>query len=172
MRKILLCILVLIVFSSFSIKHYAVVLPTNAMELANNAPANTIPIEKIASMKTKEAEKILGRKLILKEKIAFKIVQHKIKKDLKAREKGKPSKGQTAFILSLIGLGLLFVPYLALASIPIAIIAIIQGAKAKKEDPNDKKAKTAIILGIVTLGLFVLALIAVIIILASWGAWY
>lgn len=124
-------------------------------------------------MKTKEAEKILGRKLTLKEKISFKLAQYKIKKAQKANEEGKSSKGQTAFILSLIGLCILFVPYLSIAAIPLAIIGIVQGSQAKKENPNDRKAQTAIVLGIVTLGLIVIALILVILILAAWsGAWY
>jgi len=172
MRKFLLTILVLIIFCSFSVKPAAVVLPPVNVELTIDPPKSTIPIEKVASMKTKEAEKILGRKMTLKEKIAFKITQYKIKKALKDKEKGKASKGQTAFILPLISLCILFIPYLAIASIPLAIVGIVMGAQAKKENPNDKKAQTAIILGIITLGLVVLAIILVIAILASWGAWY
>ena len=172
MRNFILIILVLIIFSSFSVKPAAVVLPPVNVELAIDSPKTTIPIVKIASMKTKEAEKILGRKMTLKEKLAFKITQYKIKKALKDKEKGKASKGQTAFILSLISLCILFIPYLAIASIPLAIVGIVMGAQAKKENPNDKKAQTAIILGIITLGLVVLAIIFVIAFLASWGAWF
>src|SRR5258705_8666402 len=166
-------LILLFIFSSFSNNYNPAILLPGNVEVINKSWENIpFPLEKIASMKVKEAEKILERNLSLKEKISFKIAQFKFKKELKTKEKGKPSKGQSAFILSLIALGLLLVPYLGLASIPLAIIAIVQGAQAKKEDPNDKKAQTAIILGIVTLGLFLLALIAVIIILASWGAWY
>ena len=171
MGKFILIILVLIIFSSFNIKPAAVVLPLVNVELALDPPKTTIPIDKIASMNTKEAEKILGRKMTLKEKIGFKVTQYKIKRALKDKEKGKASKGQTAFILSLISLCILFIPYLVIASIPLAIVGIVMGAQAKKENPNDKKANTAIILGIITLGLVVLALIFVIAILASWGAW-
>jgi hypothetical protein len=168
MRKIPLFILVLIIFSSFSVSS------ENKIDPSNDPVAKVaMPLDKIASMKTREAEKILGRKLTLKEKIAFKIAQHKIKKELRAKEKGKPSKGQSAFVLGLIGICILFVPYLSIAALPLAIIAIVQGSKAKKEDPNDKKAQTAIVLGIVTLGLIALALILVLLIIAAWsGAWY
>ena len=171
MRKFILCILVLIIFSSFSVSRTAIVLPPGNVESVIGPPANMIPLDKIASMKTKEAEKILGRKMTLKEKISFKITQYKIKKALKDKEKGKASKGQTAFILSLISLCVLFIPYLGIASLPLAIIGIVMGAQAKKENPNDKKANTAIILGIITLGLIVLAFIFIIAILAtfSWG---
>ena len=166
-------LILLFIFSSFSNDYPPAILLPGHVEIINKPSENVpVPLEKIASMKMKEAERILGRKLTLKEKISFKIAQVKLKKELKAKGKGKPSKGQSAFVLSLIAIGLLLVPYLALASIPLAIVAIIQGTQAKKEDPHDKKAQTAIILGIVTLGIFVLAIIAVIVILASWGAWY
>lgn len=171
MRKFLPCILVLIIFTSFSVNRTAVVLPPGDIGSVIDPPKTTIPLDKIASMKTKEAEKILGRKMTLKEKISFKITQYKLKKALKDKEKGKASKGQTAFILSLISLCIIFIPYLSIASIPLAIVGIVMGAQAKKENPNDKKANTAIILGIITLGLVVLAIIFIIAILASfsWG---
>jgi hypothetical protein len=73
----------------------------------------------------------------------------------------------------LIGLCLLIVPYANLASLPLAIIGLTMGIKAKKENPNDTKAQTAIILSIVTLGLIVLGIIAIIIWVAAWGGlWY
>ena len=144
----------------------------NNVESVSNSPVNiTIPLDKIASMKIKEIEKIFGRKLSLKEKIVFKIVQHKIKKALKVQENEKPSKGQTAFILSLIGLCLLVVPYAGFASLPLAIIGLVMGANAKKENPDDRKAQTAIILSLVTLGLIALAILLVVAIIASGGFW-
>ncbi len=167
MRNFILFILVLIIFSSFSVKRTEVVLPRANVESVIDPPKSAIPLDKLASMKTKEAEKILGRKMSLKEKIGFKITQYKLKKALKNKEQGKASKGQTAFILSLISLCLLFIPYLCIASLPLAIVGIVMGAQAKKENPNDKKANTAIILGIITLGIIVLAVIIIIALLAS-----
>ena len=160
----------LIIFSSFSNNYNSAVLPHGSFEIVNKS-SEKIPItaEKIASMKMKEAEKILGRKLTFKEKLSFKLAQFKIKKEIKAKEKGKSSKGQTAFILSLIGLGILFIPYLAIASIPLAIIAIVQGSKAKKEVPHDGKAQAAVIIGIVTLGLIAIAIIVAIAWLSAWA---
>ncbi len=163
MRKFPLLIFALIIFTSFSISTNSSIDPVN-----DPAAKVAMSIDKVASMKMKEAEKILGRKFTLKEKIAFKIAQHKIKKEA-TKEKGKPSKGQTAFILSLIGLCILFIPYLSIAALPLAIIGLVMGSQAKKTNPDDKKAKTAIILSIITLGLFALALILVILILAAWS---
>lgn len=171
MRKLPLLILVVFIFSSFTVHHDANVLPATLTSSVNTLQKDPIPIDKLAKMKIKEAEKILGRKFTLKEKLAFKIAQLKMKKELKAKAAGKSSKGQTAFILSLIGLCLLLVPYASIASLPLAIIGLVMGAQAKKENPDDRKAQTAIILSIVTLGLIVLAVLLVIAILASGGFW-
>ena len=174
MRKLILALFLFITLCSFAVSHKAVIAPANNIESVTNPPGNiTIPLDKVASMKIKEVEKIFGRRLTLREKIAFKIAQHKIKKALRSQAEGKESKGQTAFILSLIGLCLLIVPYANLASLPLAIIGLTMGIKAKKENPNDTKAQTAIILSIVTLGLIVLGIIAIIIWVAAWGGlWY
>lgn len=172
MRKCILSFLVLVIFSSFTVKPAAVVLPANSLESAIRPGVNiTLSLEELASMKIKEVEKIVGRKLSLKEKIVFKIAQHRIKKALKGQGNAPPSKGQTAFIISLIGLCLLIVPYAGIASLPLAIVGLVLGANAKKENPDDRKAQTAIILSIVTLGLIVLAILFVIAILASGGFW-
>lgn len=172
MRKFILFTFVLVIFSSFSVKGSGAVIPPGNIESAIDPGGATIPFDKIASMKTKEAEKILGRKMTLKEKISFKITQYKVKKALKDKEKGKASKGQTAFILSLISLCILFIPYLGFASIPLAIIGIVMGSQAKKENPDDRKAQTAIVLGIVTLGLVVVGIILILAFLAAWSGWY
>ena len=171
MRKFIPLIIAFIILSSFTIKHTAVVVPVNS-ETVNKPPENiTISLEKAASMKMKEVEKIVGRKLTLREKIAIKFAQHKIKKSLKAKENGTSSKGQTAFILSLVGLCLLIVPYANFASLPLAIIGLVMGINAKKENPKDSKAQTAIVLSLVTLGLILLAVLLVVAIIASGGFW-
>jgi len=170
MKKLILLILVVFIFSSFSVKLTTVSATSNIDLVKSPSDSISISLEKVASMKTKEAEKILGIKMTLKEKIVFKLAQHKIKKSLKTKG-NDTSKGQTAFILSLVGLCLLIVPYANFASLPLAIIGLVMGAKAKKENPNDTKAQTAIILSIVTLGLIALAFIAVIVWISAWG-WY
>ena len=124
-------------------------------------------------MKVKEFEKVSGKKLNLKEKFAFKILQLKMKKDLKKKEITKsPSKGKTAFILGLLGLALILVPYGVIASVPLSVLAIIFGGQALKDNPKDKKAKTGVILGWITLGLFIVFLIIALIWLASFANWF
>lgn len=173
MRKYYLIILFLLGFTSFAIPGSANSLPLTLTSSVSTTQPDPLPMDRFAKMKIKEAEKIFGRKFTLKEKIAFKISQLKLKKELKAKAEGKSSKGQTAFVLSLIGLCLLIVPYAAIASLPLAIIGLVMGSQAKKENPNDSKARTAVILSLVTLGLIALAILLVIAIVASGGLyWY
>jgi hypothetical protein len=170
MRKPYLLIFVVFIFS-FSIQGSANNLPpvlTSSVSTLQNDPA---PMDRLVKMKIKEVEKLLGRKMSLKEKLAFKIAQLKLKKESKSKAEDKSSKGQTAFILSLIGLCLLIVPYAFLASLPLAIIGLVMGSQAKKENPDDGKAKTAIILSLVTLGLIALAVLLAIAIIASGAFW-
>ena len=170
MRKPYLLILVVFIFS-FSIQGSANNLPpalTSSVSTLQNDPA---PMDRIVKMKIKEVEKLLGRKMSLKEKLAFKIAQLKLKKELKTKAEDKSSKGQTAFVLSLIGLCLLLVPYGFLASLPLGIVGLVMGSQAKKENPGDGKAKTAIILSLVTLGVIALAVLLAIAIIASGLFW-
>ncbi len=137
-----------------------------------NSIEPTHPPFNFITAKVKDVEKLLGRKMKLKEKIGFKILQHKLRKD-SSHKKGEPGsdKGKTAMILGIIGAACLLIPFLAIASIPLAILAIVFGNQAKKENPNDSKAKTGVILGWITIGLVVLALILVVAILATWSGW-
>jgi hypothetical protein len=151
----------------------AAIIPTVKYPVKEAASGLSIPYKYISTLKIKEAEKLLGRKMKLKEKIAFKAFQWKIKRGyypLKADD--KTGKGKTAMILGIIAVASLFVPYLSIASIPCAILAIIFGNQAKKINPNDGQAKAGAILGWVAIGLFILALILVVAILASSGFWF
>ena len=121
--------------------------------------------EGIFSMKVKDVEKFIGRKLSLKERIAYKIFKHRI---FKAAQKNDNSdKGQLSFILGIVGLVILFIPYLGLVALPCAILAVVFGYEARRADPSNRKARTGIILGWITIGLFVLALLLAIAILSS-----
>lgn len=66
-----------------------------------------------------------------------------------------PNLAKKAYIVGLIGLIGLVIPGLGLLSMPLAIAALIMGYDAKKMDPNNKKARSAIIFGWITIGLLV-----------------
>jgi len=131
------------------------------------------PILNLATAKIREVEKLLGRKMKLKEKIAFRFLQWKIKKGfVTKKENNKKDKGQTAMIFGIIALASIFIPYVGgISFIVFTILALVFGYQAKKKNPEDRKAKTAIILGWIGVGLFVLAFAIAIAVLASWGAW-
>src|SRR6185295_12086927 len=114
-------------------------------------------------------QKLIGRKLTLKEKLSFLILKHTSKR------KAQSSKGSTALGFGIAGLAILliglFVPFVGWFALAAGILAIVLGNKAKKEDPSDKKAHTAVTLGWITIGIFVLAVIAAAILISS-GGWY
>jgi hypothetical protein len=171
MKHIPLLISAVFIFTSFSSSSN--IGNNHAIQNISAGPKKTQlhSVNNIASMKAKEIEMLLGKKLTLKEKIALKLAQLKIKKQVKAIEKGKPSKGQNAMVLGILSLVVLLIPFGILASIVLAIMAITIGSKAKKENSHDGKAQAGIIMGIVTLALIVLAIAIVVAILSSGEYW-
>lgn len=146
--------------------------PANIPSLQTNTSFSeqiTIPaisLSVISTMKVKEVEKTIGRKLKLKEKIAFKIFQWEIKKDIKRiKKEGERDKGKTAMILGIIAAGSLFIPFVNLAAFPLAILAIVIGSNAKREDPKNRKARTGVTLGIATLAFLVAITLIVVLVL-------
>jgi len=123
--------------------------------------------EKLASLKTKEIQKIIGRKLTFKEKISLLVLKHTFKKEAQTK------KGNTALIFGIVGVGLLliglFVPFVILGAIAAAIVAIVLGSSAKRLDPSDGKAQAGVLLGWITLGAIALLLIIATIVIASAG---
>lgn len=159
----------------FSFNSYSSIILTNIPLQKEKATITITPevLAKFATLKIKEIEKLAGRKLTFKEKIAVKVYQWKIKKikTLSFPKERKSDKGNTAFILGIVGLVSLLIPYLGIVAIPCAILAIIFGNQAKKINPDDRHAKTGAILGWITLALIVLFILLIIAILASGGFW-
>ncbi len=159
---------------AFSIHAQPAAIPASPKTVAGIALKDpVIPYSYLRSMKIRDAEKLLGRKMKLKEKLAFKAFQWSIKKGFyPAKSSDKSKKGNTAMILGIVAIASLFVPYLSIAAIPCAILAIIFGNQAKKINPNDGQAKAGVILGWVTIGLFILALTIALVWLTSGGYWF
>jgi hypothetical protein len=118
-----------------------------------------VPLD-FSKLSIKQIQKLIGRKLTLKERIGFKLYRWMGKRNIhpKPRETGKSSPGKTAMILGIIAIGIFFVPYAGLLSLPLGILALVLGYKARRMDPADRKAVTAIILGWITMALIVIAL--------------
>ena len=161
--KKLFCLFFVILFN-FQINASSV--PSSAVCLNNYSSVikpklenpNTAALRVLVKMKTVDIEKMLGRKLKFKEKIALKILKFKNRKN--NFDKTPTKDGEISQTLGIIGIISLFV--FPLVTIPLAILAIVYGNKAKKENSNDKKAHTGIVLGWVTLGILVFAIIALI----------
>jgi hypothetical protein len=167
MRKIILVAVMPLFFSLIAFSaNTSVIIPVNNMLFPNEELYS-----KISSLKIKDVQRSIGRKLTLKEKIGFLIVKHQ----LKHRSPEAKMPGNTAFTVALTGLGLLilglFVPYVILGSIVAAILAIALGSSAYKRDHSDKKAHAAKIIGWLTLGITALLLIIAAIIIATWTSW-
>ena len=128
--------------------------------------------KKIASLRIKDIQKSIGRKLTLKEKISFFIVKQK----LRHKQKESLNEGDIALIFGIAGLVFLalafLLPYFMIASITSAIVAIVSGHRLRKKDPDNKKAKIAKILGWITVGLITAFFIIIIIALAANGGWF
>src|SRR5262249_9680161 len=115
--------------------------------LAGNAIVISPAISRITSMKVKDIERITGRKMSLKEKIAFTIVKHRWKK-----KQGSSNTARTASVFGIIAIVTACIPYVFVIALPCAILALVFGYKARRKNPDDKKARNAIVLGWISIG--------------------
>jgi hypothetical protein len=131
----------------------------------------TLPAIDLATIRIKEIEKLTGTRFTLKERVAWKIFQYKLRREAKHRsaEEDNDKKGRTAQLLGILSLVAIFIPILNIASIGLAIAAIIVGSNARKINPNDRRAKTGVTLGIITLAIIIAALILLVVLLSTGG---
>lgn len=153
-----------------------VIIFCSLLSIATPAASSTIPpsasktipggdiYKKIASLKVKDIQKLIGRKLTWKERIVCGLLKHKLK------HRGRPAddlnKGETALIFGIGSLVLLLISFLLypffFGALGSAILAIVVGSSVLKKDRSDKDAKTGKLLGWITLGLITaLILVAV-----------
>jgi hypothetical protein len=132
-------------------------------------PSKPLSIQQLLTLSPKKFEIATGRHLSFKEKIGFRLMQWKLRKQLKQSEKkdGDISKaerhskdalfsGIATWAFLLIGL---VVPVVGLLSIPFSIAAIVFGAISMNKTPNNTRSILGIVLGGLFLGLFVLGLL-------------
>lgn len=140
--------------------------------------SNTITLEDIRDLKNKDLRKKLGRRLSLKESIAFSILRGKLKRmEKKAKKQAADSEGFTiadgSVISSGIGLlGLILAIVLSPTSVALVVIGfvgsllgLILGAAGKSafRDTNPKKFRLAnlgFISGLVVVCLYAIVFIA------------
>lgn len=121
-------------------------------------PSEKIELPLFVRMSIKEAQQLAGRKFSLKEKIVFNFSQAKLKKELtRPKQSQKSGKSTVALVIAIISLAALYFP---IASVPLATAAIIIGSKQfKKSNYEDQRAKLAVTLAILSLGITVVALL-------------
>ena len=128
-------------------------------------------LQMLKTMSNKQMQTLVGRKLSFKEKVSLFILKKSkgFRIESKDEEKVQTKKGKAAFILGICALAGLVIPFVVILSLPAAILAVVFGSQAYKANKNDKQAKTGMILGIIFLGLFVLALLLVVALVAFYG---
>lgn len=128
---------------------------TAVKKSTSNNEYSIVPTVKV---RIRDIEKATGRKLTLKQKIAFKIYQWKFIKEAKKINKDRTSKRSTAaLVLSILSLASVILFPL---SVVFAVISIILASRSIKENDQDKKAKTAMTLSILALGIVIVGLLA------------
>src|SRR5574338_177389 len=151
MRRVIITAITPLFFSVIAFSaNTSLITPTDNKPLLKEAIYSRIP-----SLKIKDLQRSVGRKLTIKEKIGFLILKHQLRKHRAPEEN---MTGNTAF--ALVGLGLLvlgfFVHYVIIGSVVAAILAIALGSSAYKQNRSDKKAHSAKIIGWLTLGIIAL----------------
>ncbi len=161
MQKFILYLTLVCFQFSFAGSRYATTIPASG--IINPAPAGLS--KKISSMEMRDLKKVLGRKATLKEKIAILYLKHKVKK-AKAKD-----AAHSALTMGFIAIGLLvaglFIPYVIIAAFIAGVLALVMGGMAKKPGEDNRKAKTAQLLGGITLAAIALILLAAVILVAS-----
>ena len=151
---------------------FCIIIPCAAAPSPATVPGNmSVPFttENLLTLSPKEFEKVTGQHLSFKEKIIYRIVQWKLRKQLRPSENtdGDISKAERhskdALFCGIVTwaallLGLAF-PIIGLLSIPFSIFAIIYGAISLNKTSSNTRSILGIVLGGLYLILFVIALL-------------
>ncbi|MCY7291957.1 MAG: hypothetical protein LH615_07210 [Ferruginibacter sp.] len=129
----------------------------------------------ITRLSIKEIEKLSGRKLNFKEKMAVKLYKSNpifynnftdSTQEKKLERKALWSKWLG--IGSLIGI---IIPFVSLLSLPAAIIAIVFGATTLNKVKDKSNSRQGITFGIITIGVILLIIAIVVALVSSFGIW-
>jgi hypothetical protein len=140
-------------------KTYAVTTPANPG--APVSSAGSISNARLLSLSAKEIQHLTGHKMNLIERLQWKILQKKFKKPQEKEKTSKNTLSLVALIAGIAGLGLIF--FLPIAGFVLLLTAIVTGIVARNstEDPKSRKnALIGLVLGLVGIGLVIIALIA------------
>ena len=152
-------LLLMMMFCLLLPKINAVTTPVNPGAPVNSA--STISNSRLLSLSAKEIQHLTGHKMNLMERLQWKILQKKFKKTQQKEKTSRDTLSLVALIAGIAGLGLLFL--VPIAGFVLLLTAIVTGIVARNstEDPKSRKnALIGLVLGLVGIGLIVIALIA------------
>ena len=117
----------------------------------------------LRKIKTKEIERLTGKKLSFFEKLQLKILQKKLIKFEKGEPTAKQKKqGTLSMLCGFVSFIVLFISPLVLLAIPFGVLALVFGIQSLKGNSNAKA-----ILGVVTGGLSILLFLVALAIVAA-----
>lgn len=106
----------------------------------------------------KAIEKLIGRKLTFKERVALKLQKIFYKKNPREMsDDALRKKANWSLILGIAGIVFVFLPLGPILSVAAIITALILGYQVRRQDPTNKKAKAGIILAWVGVGVLIAA---------------
>jgi len=134
-----------------------------------NPPNEKLLIKEFAHLTPGEYEKMTGKKLKLKQKIALKIYQWKLKRQLKSEVTAKQKRqgilslifGGISILATLIAIAA-FLPGVILIGAGSAIAGLILGIKSVKGNNSNTVGILGITLNVIALSIFTLGLMALI----------
>lgn len=130
---------------------------------------NALTLQDFLKLTPKKYYELTGKKLTLKEKLAFTILKSKLKKQL-PDDKDVPRKNNLGMLSLLFGAGawvFAFIPAIGIISLGFAVAAVVLGILGLGRKKGDAKSIIGLVLG----GLFLLLVVVAIAAFAS-GGWY
>ena len=130
---------------------------------------NAMELKEFLTLTPKKYQELTGKKMTFKQRIAFAILKAKLKKQL-PEDKVAPHKTDIGLLSLIFGGGaflIAFIPGVGVASIGLAIAAIVLGIIGLGRKSGDTKSIIGLVLGSV----FFLLLLVALAVFAS-GGWY
>ena len=151
----------LLLFGFYILPAFAAVNPST--------PIEKTPVFDLKKIKSKEIERLTGKKLNFLQKIQLKLLQKKLRQNEDGEMTEKQKKKATwSMILGIASIVLLFIPFIGILALPAAVLALIFGVQSVKGNSNSKSI-IGIVTGSVTLVLFLIALAFVAAYMSAFG---
>lgn len=166
MKKIILLTFLLSAWNTQTFSAVAAVAPAPASIVeTETALEPALSLGELAEMTPREWETQTGEKLGFGKRIAFKIVQKKIKKqaakghlDLSAPA-GRETMSTLSLIFSVVGIALLFVPVISVLGLLLGIAGFVLGLVSFKKEGTNIKNILGVVFGAAMILLFLVGII-------------